>query len=88
LDHRHDGGENIQEATLLSILIKKSAQIQYMASVIGQPKAIVADEMPEKFGSIPTRFFESSGGHYVWKSKQPAHRGSAYSETQRTSHRR
>jgi len=88
LDHRHDGGGNIQEATLLSILIKKSTQIQYMASPIGQPKAIVADEMPKKFGSISTHFFESSWGHYELKSKQPAHRGSAYSEAQRTSHRR
>jgi ribulose-5-phosphate 4-epimerase/fuculose-1-phosphate aldolase len=69
--------ENIQEATLLSILIEKSAKIQYMASAIREPRAIVADEMPGKFGSMPTHFFESSWGHYVSKSKQSAQRGSA-----------
>jgi len=68
--------ENIQEATLLSILIEKSAKIQYMAAAIGEPRAIVADEMPGKFGSMPTHFFESSWGHYVSKSKQSAQRGS------------
>ena len=68
--------ENIQEATLLSILIEKSAKIQYMASAIAEPRAIVADEMPGKFGSMPTHFFESSWGHYVSKSKPPAQRGS------------
>ncbi len=64
--------ENIQEATLLSILIEKSAKIQYMASAIGDPKAIVAAEMPGKFGSMPTHFFESSWGHYASKSKHSA----------------
>src|SRR6185436_2486281 len=62
--------ENIQEATMLSILIEKSAKVQYMVSAIGEPRAIVADEMPGKFGSMPTHFFESSWGHYVSKSKQ------------------
>jgi ribulose-5-phosphate 4-epimerase/fuculose-1-phosphate aldolase len=60
--------ENIQEATLLSILIERSAKIQYMASAIGVPKAIVESDMPGKFGSMPTHFFESSWGHYVSKS--------------------
>jgi ribulose-5-phosphate 4-epimerase/fuculose-1-phosphate aldolase len=64
--------ESIQEATLLSILIEKSAKIQYMASAIGDPKPIVADEMPGKFGSMPRHFFESSWSHYVSKSKQSA----------------
>jgi ribulose-5-phosphate 4-epimerase/fuculose-1-phosphate aldolase len=40
--------ENIQEATLLSILIEKSAKVQYMASAIGEPKPIVPDDMPGK----------------------------------------
>jgi len=57
--------ENIQEATLLSILIERSAKVQYMASAIGDPKAIVAADMPGKFGSMPTHFFESSWDHYV-----------------------
>jgi len=61
--------ENIQEATLLSILIERSAKIQYMASAIGVPRAIVEDDMPGKFGSMPTHFFESSWGHYVSKSR-------------------
>jgi len=61
--------ESIQEATLLSILIEKSAKIQYMASAIGEPKPIVPDDMPGKFGSMPTHFFESSWGHYVSKSR-------------------
>jgi len=60
--------ENIQEATLLSILIERSAKVQYMASAIGDPKAIVAADMPGKFGSMPTHFFESSWGHYVSKA--------------------
>jgi len=58
----------IQEATLLSILIEKSAKIQYMASAIGDPREIVADEVPGRFGKMPTHFFESSWGHYVSKS--------------------
>jgi ribulose-5-phosphate 4-epimerase/fuculose-1-phosphate aldolase len=62
--------ENIQEATMLSILIEKSAKVQYMAAAIGEPRPIVADEMPGKFGTMPTHFFESSWGHYVSKSKQ------------------
>ena len=57
--------ENIQEATLLSILIERSAKVQYMASAIGDPKSIVAADMPGKFGSMPTLFFESSWDHYV-----------------------
>ena len=57
--------ENIQEATLLSILIERSAKVQYMASAIGDPKSIVAADMPGKFGSMPTHFFESSWDHYV-----------------------
>ena len=61
--------ENIQEATLLSILIERSAKIQYMASAIGAPRAIVENDMPGKFGSMPTHFFESSWGHYVSKSR-------------------
>ena len=61
--------ENIQEATLLSILIERSAKIQYMASAIGVPRAIVEDDMPGKFGSMPIHFFESSWGHYVSKSR-------------------
>ena len=69
--------ENIQEATLLSILIEKSAKIQYMASAIGEPRAIVGEEMPGKFASMPTHFFESTWGHYVSKSKPPAQRASA-----------
>jgi ribulose-5-phosphate 4-epimerase/fuculose-1-phosphate aldolase len=69
--------ENIQEATLLSILIEKSAKIQYLASAIGQPRAIVASDMPGKFGSMPTQFFESTWGHYVSKSTPPAQRASA-----------
>ena len=60
--------ENIQEATLLSILIERSAKVQYMASAIGDPRAIVAADMPGKFGSMPTHFFESSWGHYVSKA--------------------
>ena len=59
---------NIEEATLLSILIEKSAKVQYMASLIGEPREIVADEVPGKFGSMPRHFFESSWGHYVSKS--------------------
>ena len=59
---------NIQEATLLSILIEKSAKVQYMASAVGEPKAIVEQDMPGKFGAMPTHFFESSWGHYVSKS--------------------
>jgi len=62
--------ESIQEATLLSILIERSAKIQYMASAIGAPRPIAADEMPGKFGTMPTHFFESSWGHYVSKTKQ------------------
>jgi ribulose-5-phosphate 4-epimerase/fuculose-1-phosphate aldolase len=69
--------ENIQEATMLSILIEKSAKVQYMASAIGEPRPIVADEMPGKFGNMPTHFFESSWGHYVSKSKQALQRGPA-----------
>ena len=69
--------ENIQEATMLSILIEKSAKVQYMASAIGEPRPIVADEMPGKFGSMPTHFFESSWGHYVSKSKHAPQRGPA-----------
>ena len=61
--------ENIQEATLLSILIERSAKVQYMASAIGSPNAIVEDDMPGKFGSMPTHFVESSWGHYVSKSR-------------------
>ena len=60
--------ENIQEATLLSILIERSAKVQYMASAIGDPKAIVDADMPGKFGSMPTHFFESSWDHYVSKA--------------------
>ena len=60
--------ENIQEATLLSILIERSAKAQYTASAIGDPKAIVDADMPGKFGSMPTHFFESSWGHYVSKA--------------------
>ena len=60
--------ENIQEATMLSILIEKSAKVQYMASAIGEPRPIVADEMPGKFGNMPTHFFESSWDHYVSKA--------------------
>lgn len=40
--------DNIQEATLLSILIERSAKVQYMASAIGDPKAIVDADMPGK----------------------------------------
>ena len=60
--------ENIQEATLLSILIERSAKVQYMASAIGDAKAIVDADMPGKFGSMPTHFFESSWDHYVSKA--------------------
>lgn len=60
--------ENIQEATLLSILIERSAKLQYMASAIGDPKAIVDADMPGKFGAMPTHFFESSWDHYVSKA--------------------
>ena len=60
--------ENIQEATLLSILIERSAKVQYMASAIGDPKAIVDADMPGKFGIMPTHFFESSWDHYVSKA--------------------
>jgi ribulose-5-phosphate 4-epimerase/fuculose-1-phosphate aldolase len=60
--------ENIQEATMLSILIERSAKVQYMASAIGDPKSIVAADMPGKFGSMPTHFFESVWGHYVSKA--------------------
>ena len=54
--------ENIQEATLLSILIERSAKIQYMASAIGAPRPIAADEMPGKFGTMPTHFLNLPGG--------------------------
>ena len=47
---------------MLSILIEKSAKVQHMASAIGEPRPIVADEMPGKFGNMPTHFFESSWG--------------------------
>ncbi len=60
--------ENIQEATMLSILIERSAKVQYMASAIGEPKAIVATDMPGKFGAMPTHFFESVWDHYVYKA--------------------
>lgn len=60
--------DNIQEATLLSILIERSAKLQYMASAIGDPKAIVDADMPGKFGIMPTHFFESSWDHYVSKA--------------------
>lgn len=60
---------NIQEATLLSILIEKSAKVQYMASSIGKPIPITSAEMPEKFGRMPEHFFESTWGHYVSKSR-------------------
>ena len=62
--------ENIQEATMLSILIEKSAKVQHMASAIGEPRPIVADEMPGKFGKCRRIFLNLPGGHYVSKSKQ------------------
>lgn len=60
---------SVQEATLLSILIEKSARVQYMASAIGKPREIVAADVPGRFGKMPTHFFESSWEHYVSKSR-------------------
>jgi len=59
---------NIEEATLLSILIEKAAKVQYMAAMIGEPRVITAEEVPDKFGNMPKHFFESSWGHYVSKA--------------------
>jgi hypothetical protein len=60
--------ENIQEATPVDP-DRKVGQDPIYGPAIGEPKPIVPDDMPGKFGSMPTRFFESSWGHYVSKSR-------------------
>jgi ribulose-5-phosphate 4-epimerase/fuculose-1-phosphate aldolase len=58
---------SIEDATLLSILIEKAAKVQYMATMLGEPRAIEPTEFA-KFGEMPKHFLESSWEHYASKA--------------------